>query len=135
MPAPLPPFVVLKPSFNPGTQAIPRAVHLLRRQVGDHDPRLFIAWLATDEQGAIQTVLLLSKTRHALHPLLSHRRQPLGDPFPPVATPDTGFGTQIDAQERMPALRHNLSIQPGGIRSEEHTSELQSLAYLVCRLL
>src|SRR5687767_15295515 len=24
---------------------------------------------------------------------------------------------------------------PGGLRSEEHTSELQSLAYLVCRLL
>src|SRR5687767_15669684 len=24
---------------------------------------------------------------------------------------------------------------PGGVRSEEHTSELQSLAYLVCRLL
>src|SRR2546425_8099003 len=26
-------------------------------------------------------------------------------------------------------------IPPGGSRSEEHTSELQSLAYLVCRLL
>src|SRR2546425_7842782 len=25
--------------------------------------------------------------------------------------------------------------QAGGVRSEEHTSELQSLAYLVCRLL
>src|SRR2546425_11198775 len=25
--------------------------------------------------------------------------------------------------------------QPGSVRSEEHTSELQSLAYLVCRLL
>src|SRR2546425_7125545 len=28
-----------------------------------------------------------------------------------------------------------LSALPGGRRSEEHTSELQSLAYLVCRLL
>src|SRR5205823_14943289 len=28
-----------------------------------------------------------------------------------------------------------LLLQPGNLRSEEHTSELQSLAYLVCRLL
>src|SRR5687767_484773 len=27
------------------------------------------------------------------------------------------------------------ALMPGAIRSEEHTSELQSLAYLVCRLL
>src|SRR4029079_19837290 len=26
-------------------------------------------------------------------------------------------------------------VEPAGLRSEEHTSELQSLAYLVCRLL
>src|SRR5687767_15690841 len=57
------------------------------------------------------------------------------------------------ADER-PHLRHALGVQPGGRlvedqhvgileqrrcdpdhRSEEHTSELQSLAYLVCRLL
>src|SRR2546425_7075208 len=35
-----------------------------------------------------------------------------------------------------PALgRGLLSRSDAGIRSEEHTSELQSLAYLVCRLL
>src|SRR2546425_3539495 len=28
-----------------------------------------------------------------------------------------------------------MDVRPGGKRSEEHTSELQSLAYLVCRLL
>src|SRR2546425_8995111 len=35
------------------------------------------------------------------------------------------------------ALGHGPDAQgrPGGDRSEEHTSELQSLAYLVCRLL
>ena len=33
--------------------------------------------------------------------------------------------------------RNDLSkiCKPGSVRSEEHTSELQSLAYLVCRLL
>src|SRR2546425_9532645 len=30
---------------------------------------------------------------------------------------------------------HGRPAVPGGGRSEEHTSELQSLAYLVCRLL
>src|SRR5205823_13299485 len=30
---------------------------------------------------------------------------------------------------------HDLDDRPAGQRSEEHTSELQSLAYLVCRLL
>src|SRR6266404_7949814 len=30
---------------------------------------------------------------------------------------------------------HHARLEPAGPRSEEHTSELQSLAYLVCRLL
>src|SRR2546425_6998392 len=33
------------------------------------------------------------------------------------------------------ALDFWLTLGPNGERSEEHTSELQSLAYLVCRLL
>src|SRR2546425_8946274 len=40
---------------------------------------------------------------------------------------------------RAPGPRDRLCAEPGGRaagdRSEEHTSELQSLAYLVCRLL
>src|SRR2546425_5015065 len=31
--------------------------------------------------------------------------------------------------------QHAVKLRPVGVRSEEHTSELQSLAYLVCRLL
>src|SRR2546425_7277987 len=34
-----------------------------------------------------------------------------------------------------PSGRHRPVAGPRGTRSEEHTSELQSLAYLVCRLL
>src|SRR2546430_4272551 len=33
------------------------------------------------------------------------------------------------------AARHNASLQEFGLRSEEHTSELQSQSNLVCRLL
>src|SRR5205823_12826589 len=35
----------------------------------------------------------------------------------------------------VPPGRESLRFSPIGGRSEEHTSELQSLAYLVCRLL
>src|SRR2546425_8792034 len=38
------------------------------------------------------------------------------------------------APSRLPATR-SARIRPAADRSEEHTSELQSLAYLVCRLL
>src|SRR3712207_7192134 len=44
------------------------------------------------------------------------------------------------SQDEQPAVapaRHDAHDQPGGaaLRSEEHTSELQSRQYLVCRLL
>src|SRR5687767_15603211 len=37
--------------------------------------------------------------------------------------------------QRLPLVHGNARGQRGDARSEEHTSELQSLAYLVCRLL
>src|SRR5229473_1718810 len=53
-----------------------------------------------------------------------------------------GFGTVLNRQTGEPSVRRNAPTQPwmlrsltAGPRSEEHTSELQSLAYLVCRLL
>src|SRR2546425_7435452 len=42
--------------------------------------------------------------------------------------------TSIKGTEVITALRE-LAAPPKVLRSEEHTSELQSLAYLVCRLL
>src|SRR2546423_7842897 len=39
------------------------------------------------------------------------------------------------AGERVVHLGGVLQVAQAGLRSEEHTSELQSLAYLVCRLL
>src|SRR5687767_15340354 len=48
---------------------------------------------------------------------------------PGAALPRAGYAldTGVDGERRRPACRSH--------RSEEHTSELQSLAYLVCRLL
>src|SRR2546425_2059245 len=49
----------------------------------------------------------------------------------------------VKARHRYPTLVRTVAgavalvaaVQGSGVRSEEHTSELQSLAYLVCRLL
>src|SRR2546425_8604507 len=47
-----------------------------------------------------------------------------------------GLAIRLDQRTATPAaLIAELSGAPGAGRSEEHTSELQSLAYLVCRLL
>src|SRR5205823_13104968 len=52
--------------------------------------------------------------------------------FAPDKVPEVGFPTlSVDNVER--ALLLETTFRLG--RSEEHTSELQSLAYLVCRLL
>src|SRR3712207_7488448 len=48
-------------------------------------------------------------------------------------------GVAVDQRERLPDLLVLQCTQPAGacgrVRSEEHTSELQSRQYLVCRLL
>src|SRR2546425_9735813 len=61
------------------------------------------------------------------------RRPPRSTPFP-----YTPLSRSVDQARREEAERH--AADPVGparepFRSEEHTSELQSLAYLVCRLL
>src|SRR2546425_1962809 len=49
-----------------------------------------------------------------------------------VAAPDLGLAHRV---ARADAARHEHHRREAALRSEEHTSELQSLAYLVCRLL
>src|ERR1041384_1575523 len=44
-------------------------------------------------------------------------------------------GSQTTLHGRVRNIRRASDIEGEGERSEEHTSELQSLAYLVCRLL
>src|SRR2546425_6106479 len=60
--------------------------------------------------------------------------------LPPVATPFVKWATEARRLEDLPrivrrAVKTALAQPSGPVRSEEHTSELQSLAYLVCRLL
>src|SRR2546425_2656719 len=58
-------------------------------------------------------------------------------PPPPRRTGDAGpLGRhRADRGRRGPGLTHLTRARVRCVRSEEHTSELQSLAYLVCRLL
>src|SRR2546425_2927321 len=60
--------------------------------------------------------------RSTLFPYTTLFRSPLTAPLPPLPFFGSSFAPSIYRAE-------------DGRRSEEHTSELQSLAYLVCRLL
>src|SRR2546425_3389729 len=58
----------------------------------------------------------------------------------PYASTEVGLARVLDQDPLLTLLGCNTSAQTTnelglGFRSEEHTSELQSLAYLVCRLL
>src|SRR2546425_9161767 len=74
----------------------------------------------------------------SLHDALPISRHPETDAR---GLPDVRPGP--DGRQRLPRLRHPcrparlspITLRPARPRSEEHTSELQSLAYLVCRLL
>src|SRR2546425_9608033 len=52
-----------------------------------------------------------------------------------IASIEKNLVTSQDAPEIVVNKRDTTSSLVAGYRSEEHTSELQSLAYLVCRLL
>src|SRR5687767_15523610 len=54
--------------------------------------------------------------------------------FRKSVVPIRGKGLRLATEERYRQRFSGSLIDPSG-RSEEHTSELQSLAYLVCRLL
>src|SRR5205823_12615418 len=45
----------------------------------------------------------------------------------------SGTGDRISDKNSRTLSRINSTFESAGLRSEEHTSELQSLAYLVCR--
>src|SRR5205823_13879415 len=63
------------------------------------------------------------------------RAEPLGDE-PELVEPRRTPLELADQRRQVPELRHGVIVAGDArSRSEEHTSELQSLAYLVCRLL
>src|SRR2546425_8221626 len=81
------------------------------------------------------------RIRSAPHRLV--RQDPLVDPhvIARACRRDHGVGTagrlgiRIGIKRRLQNGRESSAGPPPDARSEEHTSELQSLAYIVCRLL
>src|SRR3712207_7702998 len=74
---------------------------------------------------------LFRSRRQKLPPLVGlhrpHGRPRIRPPTHPRRRPPT--------QQHQPRPPHPPGIRESGLRSEEHTSELQSRQYLVCRLL
>src|SRR2546425_9313737 len=68
--------------------------------------------------------------RSTLFPYTTLFRSPVGPP----RLVEVHVGIDASGKDQpVPGLDHLVDVR--GCRSEEHTSELQSLAYLVCRLL
>src|SRR3712207_8592879 len=68
--------------------------------------------------------------------LFRSRRVVFGRPYAPLYPGGRSlWGTRLRSSSRCPAARELGPSVAKGVRSEEHTSELQSRQYLVCRLL
>src|SRR3989441_12281782 len=68
--------------------------------------------------------------------LAAQTRTPAPAPPPaPVVIPSTIDENARETRDRLRELLDQYPPSLAQVRSEEHTSELQSLAYLVCRLL
>src|SRR3712207_8276080 len=75
------------------------------------------------------TTLFRSGPGHALQPVLGHAHPDAALAVPPVLV------AGVDRCQVGAVGQHRLPRQAQVVRSEEHTSELQSRQYLVCRLL
>src|SRR5205823_12188344 len=78
------------------------------------------------------TTLFRSGGAHVLLLLVDHARQRLGHAVHEHREQQGGAGEPAEAGQ---GDLERGAAERGQARSEEHTSELQSLAYLVCRLL
>src|SRR3989442_1957991 len=58
-----------------------------------------------------------------------------GRQYPCETVQESRVGGRVDQALLVDALEHRLRAVADGVRSEEHTSELQSRPHLVCRLL
>src|SRR5205823_13253573 len=98
-------------------------------------PRLVVAASPDDAPRAYPCCLFNDPATTAIYTLSLH------DALPISRRGDKGFSTVLAEaiEEYLRGKRVHTAaggaLIPCGLRSEEHTSELQSLAYLVCRLL
>src|SRR2546425_1896032 len=124
---------------DPAARDPPASVHAAQQvfALADEDVGLRLDAVAVDEEPALDRDLggsgAVGARAKDLH-VRDHVTDPRGRLLRPV---DAGEDLLHAAGERVLALVEPADIGPLAreFRSEEHTSELQSLAYLVCRLL
>src|SRR5437899_3687001 len=129
-------------------QAVPRSTmrrvrnpRLLRHPIFTNE-RMF--WRTATFAGVIAIGLLLGMSAHRLSPLPASLQQGSGDLQPSETKPAAIVPAELkpvtrqsragSRATRLPKLSAEITPPPTA-RSEEHTSELQSLKHLVCRLL
>src|SRR3989442_10996732 len=97
--------------FDPGAQTIPAGITGLRRQVGQDQPRVFVAVLPAGQQRAGDLVPRKGEAHAApTRPGPGHEGQqgaPAGRPGGPKAA------ARVDPQKRMPAQARDAPKQPG----------------------
>src|SRR5258707_6154846 len=75
--------------------------------------------------------------RSTLFPYTTLFRSPaeVGNSFLEVRVPISPMNARVDGEPHLVYELHITNFKSAAVRSEEHTSELQSRQYLVCRLL
>src|SRR5258707_2976447 len=73
--------------------------------------------------------------RSTLFPYTTLFRSAVADHAQRMAVAGLGHGIGADVAAGAALVLHHYGLAQGAARSEEHTSELQSRQYLVCRLL
>src|SRR5205823_5879387 len=102
--------------------------YLLRSNLIAEDPE--VLWTLYVQLTQIEAVFRSLKSELGIRPIyhqLEHRAEAH------ILIAFLAYCLQITLKHRL--LIHAPGLTPAAVRSEEHTSELQSLAYLVCRLL
>src|SRR3989441_6682235 len=97
-----------------------------RRTIGIHAVLIGYALIALTP--VLLIVMNSFKTREAIF------GRPYFPPLPGVFSP-SGYLTMFERAHFARYFANSAIVAGAAMRSEEHTSELQSLAYLVCRLL
>src|SRR2546425_2072731 len=107
--------------------------------VGDNRPQLYWAVLATQALGGVPVPLYQDSIEKEMEFIIDHAEARFA-----IVEDQEQVDKLLGLRARCPRLETIVYDDPRGLRayrdscllrSEEHTSELQSLAYLVCRLL
>src|SRR5205823_7485121 len=101
----------------------------------DRPPRGFVAFpYTTLFRSSLAVAAVLAVPGTIIHAALGHIDWSVVAVFAATSIPLSRLGARVAIRTDSHRLQRTYGVALTGLRSEEHTSELQSLAYLVCRL-